>query len=96
MRVAEAYFTALKERDSYLAVTAEVTALEKHYELVQNQREEGLARMTDLLDSQARYMQAQARQVEISNDLRDAIQGLRELTGTLPDSLVTLGDGLNW
>lgn len=94
MRVAEAYFTALKERDNYLAITAEVTALEKHYELVQNQREEGLARMTDLLDSQARFMQAQARQVEISNDLRDAIQGLQELTGTLPSSLVTLGEDM--
>lgn len=94
MRVAEAYFTALKERDSYLAIRAEVTALEKHYELVQNQRAEGLARMTDLLDSQARYMQAQAREVEISNDLRDAIQGLQELTGTLPDSLTSLGDVL--
>ncbi|WP_261842149.1 TolC family outer membrane protein [Aliamphritea ceti] len=94
MRVAEAYFTALKERDSYLAIRAEVTALEKHYELVQNQRAEGLARMTDLLDSQARYMQAQAREVEISNDLRDAIQGLQELTGTLPESLVSLGDVL--
>ncbi len=94
MRVADAYFTALKERDSYLAVRAEVTALEKHYELVQSQREEGLARMTDLLDSQARYMQAQAREVEISNDLRDAIQGLQELTGTLPESLISLGDSL--
>lgn len=92
MRVAEAYFTALRERDSYLAISAEVSALEKHHELVERQLANGLARTTDLLDSQARFMQAQARQIEISNDLRDALQGLEEITGSLPDSLVTLGD----
>ena len=94
MRVAEAYFTVLKERDNYMAINREVLALGKHYELVERQSVNGLARTSDLLDSEARFMQAQARQIEIGNDLRDALQGLQEIIGRVPDSLVTLGDGM--
>ena len=66
----------------------------KHFELVSNQRSSGLARMTDFLDAQARFLQAQARKIEIANDLQDAIQALREMTGILPDSLIALGNEL--
>jgi len=92
IRVAEAYFSVLKQRDNYLAVNAEFSALKKHYELVTTQEENGLARATDLLDANARLLQAQARQVEIGNDLRDSLQGLQEITGRLPSSLVILAD----
>jgi len=93
-RVAQTYFNVLREQDNFVAVTAETSALEKHFELVSNQRSSGLARMTDFLDAQARFLQAQARKVEIANDLQDSIQGLREITGELPDSLVALGNEL--
>ena len=92
MRVADAYFNVLKKRDNYLGIHAEVTALEKHFELVELQVRNGLARTTDLLDSEARFLQAQAREIEISNNLQDALQGIHEITGSLPRSLVTLGD----
>ncbi|WP_171751812.1 TolC family outer membrane protein [Vibrio sp. 99-8-1] len=92
MRVAEAYFTVLKKRDNYLGINAEVTALQKHFELVELKVSNGLARTTDLLDSEARYLQAQARQIEISNNLQDSLQGIREITGALPASLLTLGE----
>ncbi|WP_269472622.1 hypothetical protein [Vibrio taketomensis] len=55
----------------------------------------GLARTTDLFDSEARYLQAQARQIEIGNELRDSLQALYELTGTVPQSLATVGDELD-
>jgi len=93
-RVAEAYFSVLGEQDNFVAIAAEASALEKHFELVSNQRSSGLARMTDFLDAQARFLQAQARKVEIANDLQDAIQALREMTGVLPDSLIALGNEL--
>ncbi|NRA17370.1 MAG: TolC family outer membrane protein [Oceanospirillaceae bacterium] len=93
-RVAEAYFSVLGEQDNFVAIAAEASALEKHFELVSNQRSSGLARMTDFLDAQARFLQAQARKVEIANDLQDAIQGLREMTGILPDNLIALGNEL--
>ena len=93
-RVAEAYFSVLGEQDNFVAIAAEASALEKHFELVSNQRSSGLARMTDFLDAQARFLQAQARKVEIGNDLQDAIQALREMTDVLPDSLIALGNEL--
>lgn len=94
MRVAQTYFATLKERDNFISINAEVFSLEKHHELVKQQHEDGIVRITDFLDAQARLMQAQARQVEIVNDLRDAFQSLQEITGELPKSLVTLGDQL--
>ncbi len=94
LRVAEAYFSVLKKRDTYLGINAEVKSLEKHYERVELQMNNGLARTTDLLDSEARFLQAQARKIEIGNELRDSLQGLYELTGTLPASMATLGEEL--
>jgi len=95
MRVSEGYFSALREYDNYRSVKSEVTSLQKHYELVQQQREDGLARITDELDAQARFMQAKAREVEIRNALKDALQGLKEMTGQVPTSLVGLGLDMN-
>jgi outer membrane protein len=92
MRVSEAYFNVLKKRDNYLGIHAEVTALQKHQEFVEVQVSNGLARTTDLLDSQARYLQSQAREIEISNELSDALQAMREISGVLPISLLALGD----
>jgi outer membrane protein len=94
VRVAQAYFEALKQRDNYLSINAEVSSLEKHHELVKQQHEDGIVRITDYLDVQARLLQAQARKVEVVNDLRDSFQGLQEITGELPSSLTTLGDYL--
>ncbi|WP_241698156.1 TolC family outer membrane protein [Endozoicomonas acroporae] len=94
MRVAAAYFTVLRESDSYQAIEAEVKALEKHFQLVDREFANGLANSTDLLDAEARYMQAQARQIEIANNLHDALQGLKEISGKLPDNLNALGQNL--
>jgi outer membrane protein len=95
MRVSEGYFAALREYDNYTSVKSEVASLKKHYELVSQQREDGLARITDELDAQARFMQAKAREVEIRNALKDALQGLKEMTGQVPNSLVGLGLDMN-
>jgi outer membrane protein len=95
MRVAQAYFSVLREHDNYLAVKAEFTALEKHHQVVTAKEKSGNARYTDLLDSDARLLQAEARMIEISNALQDAFQGLKEMTGELPETLVLLGDELD-
>ncbi|GAM58682.1 type I secretion outer membrane protein, tolC precursor [Vibrio ishigakensis] len=94
LRVARAYFTVLKRRDTYLGIDAEVKSLEQLNEFVKTQGSSGLARRTDVLDAEARLLQAQARKIEIGNSLRDALQGLYELTGNVPPSLATLGEEL--
>jgi outer membrane protein len=71
MRVAQAYFSVLREHDNYLAVKAEFTALEKHHQVVTAKEKSGNARYTDLLDSDARLLQAEARMVK-GNDWRAA------------------------
>ncbi|WP_245673468.1 TolC family outer membrane protein [Endozoicomonas ascidiicola] len=91
MRVSAAYFTVMRESDSSQAIEAEVKALEKHYQLVDRKFANGLANSTDLLDAEARFMQAKARQIETANNLNDALQGLREIIGQLPDTLDALG-----
>lgn len=95
LRVARAYFTVLKKRDTYLGIDAEVKSLEQLNEFVKTQGSSGLARRTDVLDAEARLLQAQARKIEIGNSLRDALQGLYELTGNIPPSLATLGEELD-
>ncbi|GAM76371.1 type I secretion outer membrane protein [Vibrio ishigakensis] len=95
LRVARAYFTVLKRRDTYLGIDAEVKSLEQLNEFVKTQGNSGLARRTDVLDAEARLLQAQARKIEIGNSLRDALQGLYELTGNVPPSLATLGEELD-
>ncbi|MGB0361078.1 MAG: TolC family outer membrane protein, partial [Endozoicomonas sp.] len=94
MRVAAAYFTVLRENDSYQAIDAEVKALKNHFQLVDRKFANGLANSTDLLDAEARYLQAKARQIETANNVHDALQGLKEITGVLPDNLDALGQSL--
>jgi len=87
LRVAERYFDVLAERESYSYIQAEVDSLQKHYELVSEKRLQGLARITDELDAQARYLQAESRKVELGNQLRDALQGLQEVIGYVPEEI---------
>lgn len=90
MRVSEAYFIALALNEEFASAQAERRSLEEHFELLQLKRRDGLARQTDMLDAQARFMQSQSREVEVRASLKDSLEVLRELTGTLPDSLAML------
>jgi outer membrane protein len=91
---AEAYFFALFAHEEHTASQAENKALEQHYSLVKAKRADGLARKTDLLDAQSRYLQSQARELEALSQLKDRLQGLRELTGELPIALKLLGENM--
>jgi outer membrane protein len=46
------------------------------------------------MDAQARYLQSQAKQDQASAAVRDALAGLRQVTGASPDSLNGLSDDL--
>ncbi|GAD78821.1 TolC family outer membrane protein [Vibrio ezurae] len=94
LRVATAYFSVLKRRDTYLGINAEVKSLEQVNEFVKTQAANGLARKTDALDAEARLLQAQARKIEVGNSLRDSLQGLYEITGYIPPDMATLGEEL--
>ncbi|WP_235937282.1 TolC family protein [Vreelandella azerica] len=93
-RVAERYFNALSIYENLSYLQAEKESVEANYQEVLARFEDGLARSEDMLDAQARLEQVRARELEVQNALRDAIEALAEMTGTPPQQLVLLGSDL--
>jgi len=92
LRTAERYFAVLAVQEDYAAIKSEKTSVEQHLRLIKAKRESGQIRRTDLLDAQARFMQALSRELEIRSRLKDAMEMLRELTGESAGFLTTLGN----
>jgi len=90
VRVTERYLKALSAQDQLEFARAEEMAVRQHYELASGRFEMGLAPITDLHDAKARLASREARTLEAEIMLGDAMQALRELTGSLPESLVPL------
>ena len=81
LRVSEKYLLALAARDQLDFARSEEAADESHFELANGRYEMGLAPITDLHDAKARLATVQARTIEAENQLDDALEALRELTG---------------
>jgi outer membrane protein len=94
LRVVERYFTVLVASETADASRAETRAIKEHLDLTESKHERGAARDAELLDAQARYQQALAKQVQVDSAVRDAMAGLKEITGELPGSLSALSDKL--
>jgi outer membrane protein len=76
------------------AARAESRALKEHVDLVQGKVAGGAARQAELLDAQARYLQSQARQAQADAAVRDAVEGLRTVTGVTVADFNGLSDKL--
>lgn len=87
LRVAEAYFGALAARDAVILSKAELASSTRQFEDADARYRRGLARRTDQLDAQARMAQVEAELMAKQNAWEDALEGLRELTGSTPESL---------
>jgi outer membrane protein len=92
LRVAESYFAALATQENYSSIASDKLAVEQHLTLVKAKRKSGQARQTDLLDAQARYLQAVSGELEIRSRFKDALEKLREITGQMPRSLKLVGE----
>lgn len=90
LRTVAAYLLVLAAKDSLALASAEREAVEKLLHLVREKRKMGLGTITQLLDSEARFAVTQAREIEANNKLRDAYQGLREITGGPIESVQSL------
>lgn len=90
LRTAEAYFAALAVYEEHSYIQAEEKSVQQHFELVETKRKDGLARQTDFLDAQARYLQTKARGLEIRSRLKDSLEMIGEMTGSTPASLALL------
>jgi len=82
VRVAERYFLVLTLTDGVTFAEAEETAFQRQYEQAEQRFEVGLTAVTDVHEAKASYDSARARAIVARNDLADAKEALRELTGT--------------
>lgn len=81
LRVSERYFDVLTALDSVQFARAEETALRRQFEQAEQRFEVGLAAVTDVHEARAAYDGARARVIVADNDLEDAREALREVTG---------------
>ena len=90
LRTAAAYLVVLAATDSLALASAEREAVGKVLDLARAKLRMGLGTITNQYDAAARYAVTQAREIEAQNKLRDARQGLREITGRLIENVQTL------
>lgn len=81
LRVSQPYLEALSARDALGFARAEQGALQLQFERAQGRYAKGLAPVTDLYDARARLAAAEGRVILAKNDLDDAQQALRAVTG---------------
>ena len=82
VRVAERYFLVLTLTDGVTFAEAEEKAFQRQYEQAEQRFEVGLTAVTDVHEAKASYDNARARAIVARNNLADAKEALRELTGT--------------
>ena len=90
LRTTAAYLVVLAATDSLALASAERVAVGKVLDLAREKLKMGLGTITNQHDAAARYAVTQAREIEAQNKLRDARQGLREITGRLIENVQTL------
>ena len=94
VRVAEAYLNILRTRDRLDTTNAEITAVRRQLEQVQQRFDVGLVAITDVLESQAAFDAALVRQIQAETDHYISFETLRTLTGRDYDELATLSEQL--
>lgn len=90
LRTTAAYLVVLAATDSVALAKAEREAVGKALDLAREKLRMGLGTIVNQHDAAARYAVTQAREIEAQNRLRDAQQGLREITGKLIENVQAL------
>jgi len=90
LRTTAAYLVVLAATDSLELAKAEREAVGKVLDLAREKLKAGLGTITNQHDAAARYAVTEAREIEAQNKLRDAHQGLREITGRLIENVQSL------
>jgi outer membrane protein len=81
LRVSTRYFTVLTLLDGVTFAEAEEKAFKRQFEQAEQRFEVGLTAVTDVHEARASYDNARARAIVARNNLEDAKEALRELTG---------------
>jgi outer membrane protein len=92
LRTAASYLVVLAATDNLAYAKAEREAIGKLLDLARERLKGGLGTITAQHDATARFTLASAREIEAQHRLRDARQGLAEITGKLIDKMQALRD----
>jgi outer membrane protein len=92
--VLQAYLNILRAQDRLDTTKAEITAVKRQLEQVQQRFDVGLVAITDVLDSQAAYDNAVVRGIQAEGDYAISFETLSTLTGKSYESLNRLDESL--
>ena len=90
-RVSQAYFDVLYAQDNLGFAQAEKQSTERQLEQAKARFEVGLIAITDVHVAQAGYDQATANVIKAENDLDNAKEAMREITGEFEDNVRGMG-----
>ncbi len=91
-RVAQTYFAVLGAADSVEFAHAEKEAINRQLEQARKRFEVGMIAITDVHEAKAAYDSSRASEIAAQNDLANAQEALREVTGKQDSQLAKLGD----
>lgn len=94
VRVVQAYLNVLRAQDLLDTTDAEVTAVKRQLEQVQQRFDVGLVAITDVLESQAAFDAAEVRRIQAQGDFAIFFETLSTLTGISYERLNRLSDEL--
>lgn len=92
VRVAQAYFNVLAAEDVLEFAQSERKANEQQLEQTKQQFKVGLIAITDVHEAQASYDLSRAQEIQAQNQLANAREALRAITGTSHENLQPLGE----
>jgi len=94
LRTADRYFGVLSANDSLRFAESEKAAIGRQLDQAKQRFEVGLIAITDIHEAQARYDLTVAQEIEARNQLTNALEALREVTGTGYELLTPLAESL--
>ncbi len=94
LRVAQAYFDVLLAQDNVALSGSQKVAISEQLAQAKRNFEVGTATIVDTLEAQARYDQANAKEISDKNDLEVKRRALQQLLGSVPESLAPLKEPL--
>lgn len=93
-RTADRYFGVLLAYDNLAFAQAEKAAIGRQLEQAKQRFEVGLIAVTDIHDAQARYDLTVAQEIDARKQVANALEALREVTGTGYENLTPLQENL--
>jgi outer membrane protein len=94
LRTADRYFGVLSASDNLAFAEAEKAAIGRQLDQAKQRFEVGLIAITDIHEAQARYDLTVAQEIDARKRVANAMEALREVTGTGYEALLPLAENL--